>query len=234
MNSITWKIEPNLLAWTLLGIATASLVAIAIRLWAQQQTIQQTQTPNRGSVVAWIALVLAVISVLCVLFRPSAPNNASLLITALGVLVTCIVAWNIWQTIDTKETVGKAEEASKRIDELQKIIEATKSSYQSYVFYVDAMLDFGNGQYSTAFRNIASSLETAIEYEISFSRFGRRALDFMDECIEKGSSSFDGHVDAHIELVEMLLKRISKNKDYFDLALPRLQNIKSKLEAMRK
>lgn len=152
----------------------------------------------------------------------------------LGALLTFAVTWSIWQVIDTKNTVRKAEEASKRIDELQKLVESTKSSYQSYVFYVDAVRDFDKGQYSTAFINIAFSLETAIEYEISFSRFGRRALDLMDKCINEGKSSFVSFPDMHIELVEKLLRQVSKNRDYFDLATSRLQNIKSRLEAMRK
>lgn len=151
----------------------------------------------------------------------------------LGTLLTFAVAWNIWQVIDTKNTVKKAEEASKRIDELQKLVESTKSSYQSYVFYVDAIRDFDKGNYSNAFINMASAFENAIEYEISFSRFGRRALDLMDKCITEGKSSFTSIPDMHIELIEKLLRQVSKNRDYFDLATSRLQNIKSRLEAMR-
>lgn len=157
-----------------------------------------------------------------------------LIIGILALMVTVVVAWNIWQVIDTKNTVKKAEEASKRIDELQRLVESTKSSYQSYVFYVDALRDFDKGQYSTAFTNIASSFEAAIEYEVSFSRFGRRALDLMDKCINKGQESFSSFPDIHIETVERLLRQVSKNRDYFDLATSRLQNIKSRLEAMRK
>lgn len=151
----------------------------------------------------------------------------------LGTLLTFAVAWNIWQVIDTKNTVKKAEEASKRIDELQRLVESTRSSYQSYVFYVDAVRDFDKGEYSKAFMAMGASLQTAIEYEISFSRFGRRALDLMDDCINKGQSNIGTIPDMHIEMVEMLLRQVSKNRDYFDLATARLQNIKSRLEAMR-
>lgn len=151
----------------------------------------------------------------------------------LGTLLTFAVAWNIWQVIDTKSTVKKAEEASKRIDELQRLVESTKSSYQSYVFYVDAVRHFDKKEYSRAFMDMASSLQTAIEYEISFSRFGRRALDLMDDCIKEGSSSFSGHIDAHIQLVEMLLNQVSKSEDYLNLASLRLRSMKSRLEAMR-
>lgn len=152
----------------------------------------------------------------------------------LGTLLTFAVAWNIWQVIDTKNTVKKAEEASKRIDELQKLVESTRSSYQSYVFYVDAVRDFDKGNYSNAFMNMASALENAIEYEISFSRFGRRALDLMDDCINKGQSNIGNIPDMHIEMIEMLLRQVSRSADYLNLATSRLQNMKSRLETLRK
>ena len=152
----------------------------------------------------------------------------------LGTLLTFAVTWSIWQVIDTKNTVRKAEETSKRIDELRLYVESTKSSYQSYVFYVDAVRDFDKGEYSNAFLNMASSLETAIEYEISFSRFGRRALDLMDECLDKGQTDISALPDMHIQMVEMLLRQVSKNADYLDLASIRLQRMKSQLESMRK
>ncbi|MBD5351358.1 MAG: hypothetical protein HDR86_00830 [Bacteroides sp.] len=163
-------------------------------------------------------------------------NNvgSSWAIGILGTLLTFAVAWSIWQVIDTKNTVRKAEETSKHIDELQRLVESTKSSYQSYVFYVDAVRDFDKGEYSSAFLNMASSLKTAIEYEISFSRFGRRALDLMDECLDKGQIGIGELPDMHIQMVEMLLRQVSKNADYLNLASIRLQKMKSQLEAMRK
>lgn len=151
MNSTTWIIEPNGLAWTLPGVATASLAAIAIRLWAQRQAIQQTQTPNHGSVVAWIALVLAVISVLCVLFRPSDPDNATMLITTLGVLVTCLVAWNIWQTIDTKQAVEDVVVLRTQFDALRQEIDILHGMHEAFVFDIFGEDNRRNGRSYLAF-----------------------------------------------------------------------------------
>ena len=186
-------------------------------------------------IIAAMVSVASTITALALCGIKSEQDNAGIgwAIGILGTLLTFAVAWNIWQVIDTKSTVKKAEEASKRIDELQRLVESTKSSYQSYVFYVDAVRHFDKKEYSRAFMDIASSLQTAIEYEISFSRFGRRALDLMDDCIKEGSSSFSGHIDAHIQLVEMLLNQVSKSEDYLNLASLRLRSMKSRLEAMR-
>lgn len=186
-------------------------------------------------IIAAMVSVASTITALALCGIKSEQDNAGIgwAIGILGTLLTFAVAWNIWQVIDTKSTVKKAEEASKRIDELQRLVESTKSSYQSYVFYVDAVRHFDKKEYSRAFMDMASSLQTAIEYEISFSRFGRRALDLMDDCIKEGSSSFSGHIDAHIQLVEMLLNQVSKSEDYLNLASLRLRSMKSRLEAMR-
>lgn len=191
-----------------------------------------------GCVLLIAALVSLITSItalaLCGIENKHNDVGNSWVIGILGTLLTFAVAWSIWQVIDTKNTVRKAERASKRIDELQRLVDSTKSSYQSYVFYVDAVRDFDKGEYSSAFLNMASSLETAIEYEISFSRFGRRALDLMDACIDKGQSSIGSLPDMHIQIVEMLLRQVSKSADYLNLALIRLQKMRSQLEAMRK
>lgn len=191
-----------------------------------------------GCVLLIAALVSLVASItalaLCGVEDEHNDAGSSWAIGILGTLLTFAVTWSIWQVIDTKNTVRKAEEASKRIDELRLLVESTKSSYQSYVFYVDAVRDFDKGEYSSAFLNMASSLESAIEYEISFSRFGRRALDLMDDCLVKGQSNISILPDMHIQMVEMLLKQVSKNTDYLNLASTRLQKMKSQLEAMRK
>lgn len=258
MNSTTWIIEPNGLVWTLLGVATVSFVAIAVCLIVIAKRIRHNNedkaenkesesdsysilvklwTAKYGFATILIAIASFAMSIVALCFCGTKGDAHSVAdttaIAVMGALLTFSVAWSIWQVIDTKNTVRKAEEASKRIDELQRLVESTRSSYQSYVFYVDAVRDFDKGEYSKAFMAMGASLQTAIEYEISFSRFGRRALDLMDDCINKGQSNIGTIPDMHIEMVEMLLRQVSKNRDYFDLATARLQNIKSRLEAMR-
>lgn len=111
MNSTTWIIEPNELAWGLLSVATISLLGIAIRLWTQRQSASPA-TNNRGEVVAWMALVASLISVVCIFFNTSDPNNASMLITALGVMVTVLVGWQVFNAIENVKTL-------KRMDRMQ-------------------------------------------------------------------------------------------------------------------
>lgn len=46
-------------------------------------------------------------------------NSPSVLISALGVLVTFVVAWQIWQTMASKEEIKEARETVKRMDSLE-------------------------------------------------------------------------------------------------------------------
>lgn len=151
MNTATWIISPNWVAWTLLGVAAASLAAIAVRLWTQRQSMQETRVPNHGSVVAWLALVLAIISGVCVFFRPVDPNNASMLITALGVLVTCLVAWNIWQTIDTKQAVEDVVVLRTQFDALRQEIDILHGMHEAFVFDIFGEDNRRNGRSYLAF-----------------------------------------------------------------------------------
>lgn len=118
MNSPTWIISPNWLAWLLLGLATASLVAIAVRLWVQEQTARNTNH-NRGEAVAWIAIVLALISGVCVFFKTSDPNNASMLITALGVMVTLLLGWQIYKAVEFNRIVERINATQQRLANLE-------------------------------------------------------------------------------------------------------------------
>lgn len=114
MNSTTWIIEPNGFAWVLLSVATISLLGIAIRLWTQRQSASPA-TNNRGEVVAWMALVVSIISVVCVFFKTSDPNNASMLITALGVIVTLLVTWQIFSLINLNRFESRIRETDNNL-----------------------------------------------------------------------------------------------------------------------
>lgn len=115
MNEAIWIISPNWIAWTLLSIAVLSLAAIAIRLWTQHQT-EQTSTHNRREIIAWIAFVMALISIICIFFKSPEPTDASILIAALGVMVTLLVGWQIYKSIEYDKLV-------RRMDDMEYIAE---------------------------------------------------------------------------------------------------------------
>ena len=187
MNETTWIISPNWIAWTLLGVATSSLVAIAIRLWVQRRAVQTTTNQaalNRGEVVAWIAVVLALISGVCVFFKTPDPNNASMLITALGVMVTLLVAWQIWQTIS----------ADRKIKEIEAKVIGNEAFINARVCYTQGIFLATWSAESTdkdVLKNLCVAYRNFLEsffYDLQSSKDIKRlngCLDGMEKCLNK-------------------------------------------------
>ena len=122
----TWIIEPNWLAWTLLSLSTVSLVSIAVCLWCRKHK----DAIDKYNILAWISFIIGIIALIAVFFRESNENNASLLIAALGVLVTLLVGWQIYTTIGITHKMAKAE---KKITRMLKSINSVKSDVSKTV-----------------------------------------------------------------------------------------------------
>lgn len=107
------------------------------------------------------------------------------IVGVLALLVTCLVAWNIWQTIDTKYTVKKAEEAAEKIQALEKKIERCKNIHRPYLAYSEGMRCFDAQKYSSAVHHFLSMAEMYVEYEIELNIFMQTAIDNVIFCIKK-------------------------------------------------
>ncbi len=75
----------------------------------------ENQRCNTPTIVSWIAFIISVISVGCVFFKSSNPPEISILIAAFGVMVTLLVAWQIWQTIDAKNSIQEIKKEFNRL-----------------------------------------------------------------------------------------------------------------------
>lgn len=74
-----------------------------------------------------------------------------MLITALGVLVTCLVAWNIWQTIDTKRAVEDVIVLRTQFDALRQEIDILHGMHEAFVFDIFGEDNRRNGRSYLAF-----------------------------------------------------------------------------------
>lgn len=179
MNSTTsWIISPNWMAWTLLSISTASLAAIAIRLWTQHQTAQ-TSYRNRFGIVAWIAFIMALISIVGIFFKSPEPTEASILIAALGVMVTLLVGWQIFNAITFKEAVNRInqlEQLALGYHEASIGVSELNHSLPNSLFQCVLALERLNNSINAEYENVANAIRVISEVPPQ-ERFMITALD---------------------------------------------------------
>lgn len=77
----------------------------------------------------WVGILTAVVAILSVLVVsaylngvPYSDNTASILISSLGVLVTALIAWQIFSLIKVDELMKKLESAEKHVDSMEERI----------------------------------------------------------------------------------------------------------------
>ncbi|MBD5238583.1 MAG: MFS transporter [Bacteroidales bacterium] len=147
MNT-TWYVEPHGWGWTLFVaaiVATIALITIAVRMWWPQRIAEQhpqnnssrpdvAVTRNSRGWIAWVAIVLSIISCLGCFFKtPNEGGDASVLVAALGVMVTLLVTWNIWQTIDTRNALEDVVVLRTQFNDLRQEIDVLHGIHEAYV-----------------------------------------------------------------------------------------------------
>lgn len=141
MNSTTWIIEPNWAVWALLVIATLALCFIAwfLRGLSRGNTSPanrvlnspQSAWHNVERAVTWLSFALILIGIGYLATIGTHENKVtdfSALATVMGVLVTLLVGWQIYSTI----------EANKKIASI-------KNELTTHHHYVNARIHFTQG-----------------------------------------------------------------------------------------
>ncbi|MGM9805855.1 MAG: hypothetical protein ACI3Z7_05405 [Candidatus Aphodosoma sp.] len=146
----------------------------------------------------------------------------------LALLVTCLVAWNIWQVFDTKNTVRKAEEASEKIQEFEKEIERNKNIHRPYLAYNEGMRYFDAQNYSSAVNYFLSMVEMYVDYEIEFNNFMSTAIDNAIICVQKEPWNFRHRL--FIDRVDNAVGRLRKLNNTITPLDAQLSRIRKELE----
>lgn len=197
MNSTVWVISPNWIAWTLLGLATTSLVAIAIRLWAQRQTalpinnqaITQRQSTwrNMERAVTWLSFVLVLIGVgylTTIGKHEDRITDFSALATVMGVLVTLLVGWSIYQVIETKDSLRDITALRTDFTTLRSEIDILHQIHEAYVLSMEGEDIRREGHSSIAFEHHLNSaflfMHDLVHYDLRF----MHALSLMRTSLE--------------------------------------------------
>lgn len=196
MNEATWIISPNWIAWTLLGVATVSLAAIAIRLWMQQQISQspaiqenapQSAWGNIERAITWVSFILVLLCVSYIAlfgdYKDNA-NNFSALATVMGVLVTLLVGWSIYQVIETKDSLRDIVALRAEFTTLRSEIDVLHQIHEAYVFSMEGEDIRREGHSSMAFEYHLNSaflfMRDLVHYDLRF----MQALSMMRTSLE--------------------------------------------------
>lgn len=135
----TWVISPNGWAWALLGIAAASLFIIALcsiilTVQAKRTRREIAFSPIRNhnrigreaSSANWIIYIWFTIGIILLIFAMFDYDDGikvraqeSTVSTVLSILVTFLVAWQIWQTMMSRHEVERTTAVLHRIQELE-------------------------------------------------------------------------------------------------------------------
>lgn len=194
MNSTTWIISPNWAVWLLLGLATASLVAIAVRLWIQRQTprptvnrdnTSQSAWRNAERAMIWISFVLSLVVIGCICYWGGyESSDFSAAATVLGVFVTLLVGWNIYQVIETKDSLNDVIRLRSDFNNIRGELDVLHEMHEAYVLSIVAEDHRRHGRSAMAFEDFMGSasifLRDLEHYDVRF----MTALSSMQTCVD--------------------------------------------------
>lgn len=111
--------------------------------------------------------------------------------TILSILVTFLVAWQIVQTIASRDEIRKAEIAIKKVSALQDELQLLKDVPDGYLFYTLALIKYGDKKYYDAFEFYSTAIHCFIKNRVDYAKYTTVALSSMVDCIESATHSGD-------------------------------------------
>lgn len=101
----------------------------------------------------------------------------------LALLVTFLVAWQIWQTMASKEELRRVERIGKKYDDLTKQVEMLKEIPEGFLYHTLAMSHFDKQDYTWAFIHLGWAVERLIKGQADYVRHIAHNIDLMDACL---------------------------------------------------
>lgn len=152
------------------------------------------------------------------------------IVGVLALLVTCLVAWNIWQVFDTKNTVSKAEEVSERIQEFEKKLERCKNLHKPFIAYTVGLRHFDTQRYSSAIHYFFSMIEMYVDYDIEYNNYLKDAADNIISCIKKEPWNYKNRI--FIDRVDGIIRDLRKHSNSITNIELRLRSVRKELEPL--
>lgn len=185
---------------------------------------------------------LLIIIYLCGVMEVNA-NSPSVLISAFGVIITFVVAWQIWQTIasrdeikDAKDAVKKSEELVKRIEHIEVQLKILPDTHSAYISVADGLSFLLNDRHFKAFHLFATGIIDSLKDMNDQGKCALRALVNLGNCMSFDENSpsmkefqenWNGVAERLSEVEEALLSADQENKIFQALAKQHIDAFKN-------
>ena len=128
--------------------------------------------------------------------RGSSFDYLGLIIGILALMITFVVAWQIWQTIasreeikDAKDAVKKSEELVKRIENIEEHLKRLPDTHSAYISVADGLSFLLNGRHFKAFHLFATGIIDSLKDITDKGSCAMRGLINLDNCMDFDKNS---------------------------------------------
>lgn len=96
---------------------------------------------RQSAAISAIAMIVCVLGVAIEFPRGNSFDYLGLIIGILALMITFVVAWQIWTTMASKEEIKKATEASERLKDLEKRLEEQSNLFNQHNLEIKNLID---------------------------------------------------------------------------------------------
>lgn len=224
-----------------LGVIAICGIVITFIYWrrgraAQALPVVQTESSTWNRVeraMTWVSFVLLIVLIGVLTISPKAlaviePKEGvsidfSLLATIFGILVTLLVTWQIWQSIDTKDSLEYVARLRGEFDSMRSLMNMQHMIHEAFMLDIRAENNRLSGRTSMAFDFFTQSaflfLRDIEHYELRI----MAAIASMQTCVDDLSREFP-NVARNTEINQFRLRRENIERNLDEL-LRQVQNL---------
>lgn len=244
MNSTTWKIEPNILVWGLLIVATLALCLIAIGIMRcsfskhvessapQSIRLAHSSTYRTCTTFSIIACVLALIAISGTFFNVN-PTDVSTPINILGTFIAALLGWQVFNAIENVKTLKQIDRLKGKLEIQQQEMKTRTAMLTNRMEAMD-MLGFLrnadntlNDRYFNGVRAVDLFLDSGIPDNFIYLNETLTELSNLLTILEQRSPNLEAGVIADTEetlerLLRSITRKIDETSDYLSQVQDRI------------
>lgn len=193
--------------------------------------------------VAGVALLVALIALLKWDNPLGGFSGESYVMTSLSILITFVVAWQIWQTMASREEIKDAIKAAKKANKVAKEVASLKTEFENslnlfaaYRASSDGLSFLLNNRHFKAFHLFATAIIDSLKFLNDQGKCAMGAFVNLDNCMDFDSNDasmkeftekWDGVVNRLNEIEEALHNADQENKIFQAMAKHHIDEFKN-------